>query len=163
MNNRNFIWYSFFTTGIGIFFFFLFAQSTNLSVNSSDIQIIGTKAGYFLASMLLTLLIYRAVLSTLKIKVSKLAHWHSLKEKAEDFEFIRLIELLVGVLSVSITVSICAINLAMSTTNVLSQYLSLKDLALNGLASLLAAGAAYYYPRVLEKEYFVLTKGRKIS
>lgn len=163
MNSRNFILYSFFTTFIGVGFFFLFAQSTSLSVGSSDLEIVGTKAGYFLASMLLTLLIYRAVLSTLKIRVSKLAQWHTLKEKEEDFEFIRLIELLVGVLAVSIAINICAINLAMSTTNVLSQYLGLKDLALNGLASLIAAGIAYYYPRVLEKEYFVLTKGRKKS
>ncbi|MEI6462193.1 MAG: hypothetical protein WCO33_00805 [bacterium] len=128
----------------------------------NDLIILGEKVSYMLGYAILTLLIYRTIIVFLKVKVEKLAHWHSLREKHEDYEFVRLIEFFTGITAILASSFIGAI-LSLVRIEIGVFYSSYKEALILALGSFLAGVVAFYLPILLEKEYMLIAGNRKIE
>ena len=79
MNSRQkaFVVYSVLTTLAWLFLIFIVSMFFTANLGSSDLVIFGEKIGYMLAFAILCLLIYRTIIVFIKVKVEKIAVWHT--------------------------------------------------------------------------------------
>lgn len=102
-------------------------------------------------------LTYRALIITLKNAVSRLSVWHSKDEKAEDAEFVLIIESLIVV----VTVLLCVI---FATFEEYIQYFvdgrnaQLADVLVSGISVLLTGIVVYSTPIISEFEFVLKDK-----
>lgn len=154
----------FFYSILSTVFWFLLLIFVSLTVNTektmSDLIILGEKVAYMLGYGILTLLIYRTVIIFLKVKIERLAHWHSLREKHEDYQFVRLIEFFTGVSSV-LAASFIGAMMVLVRQEVGVFYSGYKEALIIALGSFLAGAIAFYLPILLEKEYMLIAGNKK--
>ncbi|MEI6887015.1 MAG: hypothetical protein WCK31_02135 [bacterium] len=145
-------------------FWFLLLVIVSLTVNTdrtlNDLIILGEKLSFMLGYGILTLLIYRTLIIFLKVKVEKLAHWHSLREKHEDYEFVRLIELFTGITAILASSFIGAIMVLVRQESGVF-YSGYKEALILAFGSFVAGVIAFYLPILLEKEYMLIAGNSK--
>lgn len=112
----------------------------------------------FLYAMLFVL-IYRAVIGTLKNSVQRLAVWHSRREAKEDSEFLLIIETLVVIVTIFVTVLISIFDEAIQQyAGVEGRSGDIKDILVSTMAVLLTALIVYTMPVIGELEMAIRHK-----
>lgn len=110
---------------------------------------------------LLNLIIYRAFIITLKNTVSRLSFWHSKKEKAEDFEFVLIIEILLVICSSLIAVIVAFID-ELIQSQIYGRFTEVKDILIGVLGILISAVTVYTIPVIGELEVAIKHKLSRI-
>lgn len=162
MNSKQkiFFVYSIVSTLVWLILLIVVSVTVNTGRATSDLLITGEKIAYMLGYAILTLLIYRTIIIFLKVKVERLAHWYSLREKHEDYQFVRLIEFFTGVSSVLLA-SFIGTFMVLVRQEVGVFYSGYKEALIITLGSLIAGAIAFYLPILLEKEYMLIAGKKK--
>jgi hypothetical protein len=93
--NNIFILYNWLTVAVWATIILLISMIPDLDIQGTAVNWTFTSIGYALMYALLFLLLLRAILATLRLKVGRLMYFRSKGEKAEDHEFALITEFLV--------------------------------------------------------------------
>lgn len=160
MKERWFILYSWGTT-IAWYVFIWFASSiTRLDYEGFYANWIINSIGYQLAYALLFLLVFRSILVTLRLKVERLMYWKSKREKAEDQEFAKVVELLIMLLTFSLCIILAIVD-EYHQTQVFGRIASIEDLMVAAVGMILAAFSIFAAPIIPEIEARLAKIGKK--
>lgn len=110
MKANTFIIYSWVTAALWFLLIWIISSVANLDVNMTNTKYYFTSFGYELLYAIQFILIFRAILITIKLKVERLMYWKSKREKSEDIEFAKLVERLVILLSLAISLILAMID-----------------------------------------------------
>lgn len=157
-----YVWFSTVFFVVGIFWLATIPSiSESISVDNTTNEVI--KFLYKITLyFLLNLIIYRAFIITLKNTVSRLAFWHSKKEKAEDFEFVLIIEILLVICSSLIAIIIAFID-ELIQSQVYGRFTEVKDILISVLGILISAVTVYAIPVIGELEVAIKHKLSKLT
>ena len=111
------------------------------------------------------ILFYRSIILTLKNTVERLSHWRSKKEKAEDAEFVLIIETLVVIVSILAT-TLFSIFEEYTQNFVDGRHAEVKDVLISIMAILLSGIVVYSIPVIGELEMAIkhkLDEGLKVK
>jgi hypothetical protein len=146
-----YVWLSVVIFIIGIFWLATLPSiSQSISSDNSTNEIVKTVYRFTLY-FLLNLVVYRAFIITLKNTVSRLAFWHSKKEKAEDFEFVLIIEILLVMTSALISIIVALID-ELIQLQIFGRTTEIKDLLLSVMGVLCSSVIVYSIPVLGELE-----------
>lgn len=146
-----YVWLSVVVFIVGIFWLATIPSiSQSISSSSSTNEIVKTVYRFTLY-FLLNLIIYRAFIITLKNTVSRLAFWHSKKEKAEDFEFVLIIEILLVISSSLIAIIVAFID-ELIQSQTFGRSTEVKDILLSVMGVLTSSVIVYSIPVLGELE-----------
>jgi hypothetical protein len=105
----------------------------------------------------LFLLTYRALLTTFKFRVERLAFWRSKKEESEDMQFVFIVETLLLIIAILLCVIYGGVD-EYHQTFVDGRDGSIRDLLLDTIGILVIALVTYSVPVITEIELFTLRK-----
>jgi len=103
------------------------------------------------------ILFYRSIIITLKNTVQRLSSWRSKREKAEDAEFVLIIETLVVIITILAT-TLFAIFEEYTQSIIPGRQADLKDVLVSIMAILLSAIVVYSIPVIGELEMAIKHK-----
>lgn len=149
--NNWFIAYSWFTVVAWYAVIWLLSSVQDIDVDGNYVHWFLSSIGYELAFGLQFILIFRAIIVTLKLKVEKLMYWKTKREKEEDQEFVKVIETLILFLSISITL-ILAISDEYHQTFVSGRISNMEDILVNLMGIIIAAIFVFVVPIIAEIE-----------
>ncbi|MCS7317916.1 MAG: hypothetical protein NZZ41_06400 [Candidatus Dojkabacteria bacterium] len=157
------IWSWVSTIGMGLLIFIL-TIDPNLSVSSDRAVDVFVKVVYtMLLYSILFILMYRAIIITLKSTIERLSKWRSKQEQIEDEEFVLIIETMVVIITILSTI-------LFSIFAQYGEYLvrganaqpDLKDILVSSIAILLTAIVTYSLPVIGELEVAIKHKVEKV-
>ncbi len=128
-----------------------------LSLAGNETEPLLRAGGQLLAFGFLFLLIYRALLTTFKFKVERLAFWRSKKEQSEDTEFVFIVETLLLFISVLLSILYAMVD-EYHQSLVEHTLASARDVLLDTIGILLIALITYSLPVIVETEVFAIRK-----
>ncbi|MCA9386665.1 VanZ family protein [Candidatus Dojkabacteria bacterium] len=146
-----FLLYSWGTTSLFIAIIFWLSTVPYLA-DSNDIYEQSIKTLYRITLYgVLFLLVYRSLLATFRTTVKRLSKWHSKAEKADDTEFVLIIETLLVVIAITIS-SLIAVVDEFIQIYVDGRFPDPVDILISIMAILLAAILVYSTPSIGELE-----------
>ncbi|MEI7578771.1 MAG: hypothetical protein WCJ58_01880 [bacterium] len=151
MKKSAFIVYAWLSAVIWYLFIFWLNSVDLTDINSSTFNIFINIISYQIAYGILFLLIYKAILSTLKLTVTRLMYFKSQREHSEDQEFASIIELLVLITAVLLTVILAIIDEA-HQIDIINKIASINDVLANLAGILIFAALIFLAPIVHEAD-----------
>lgn len=160
MRDRAFILYSWATVVLWYGFIWLLSSIPNLDTTGSQTHWMISGAGYQLAYALLFLLIYRAILMTLRLRVDRLMYWKSKREKSEDEQFANIVEKLVMSVAALMCIALMALD-EYHQLGITGRIATIIDVAVNFTGVAVAAVVTYLLPILIELEARLAKVGKK--
>ncbi|MBN1915555.1 VanZ family protein [Candidatus Dojkabacteria bacterium] len=128
-----------------------------LSLTGNDTEPLLRAGGQLLAFGFLFLLIYRALLTSFKFRVERLAFWRTRKEKSEDTEFVFIVETLLLFIAVLLSILYAIVD-EYHQSFVDKSMASARDVLLDTIGILTIALITYSLPIIAETEVFAVRK-----
>lgn len=125
--------------------------------NSDNTTIFFNLVSYQFAFGILFLLIFRSILSELRLKINRLMYYKSKREKSEDLEFTKVVEVLVLFLSITLSILAVVFTEYMQIT-MDDKIVSINDLLSNVAGVLLFAALTFVLPHIYEFEMRIAKK-----
>lgn len=132
------------------------ATVTDFQINQESSTDFTIKILYkFFMYMIFVVLLFRAIIITLKNTVDRLAKWRSKSEKFEDYEFVLIIETLI-VIIVSLVLTLFAIiEEWVQSIYLIEETYQVEDVLVSILSILLTTILVYALPVIGELEYAI--------
>jgi hypothetical protein len=157
-----YIAYSWGTTILFVLFLLWLASVDNLAYGTGiEDELVKTVYRIVLYSFLF-LLIYRSIIGTLKGAVDRLSYWHTKREKAEDTEFVLVIETLVIVVT-TLSCVIVAAGEEYIQLQVAGRAAQFQDVLVSTIAALLTGLIVYSAPLLGEVEMYLYTRTKSLA
>lgn len=164
MRKNAFIIYAWITTIAWYLVILLFSTVEGVDLIQDYSNLFITTIAYQLAYGFLFLLIFRAMLITLKLKVERLLFWKTKREKAEDEEFAVIVEVLVVIIALVSTTLLAALD-EFNQLNVVGRVGHINDVFVALSGALMFAVIVFVIPHATEIEARIakLPSSRKVS
>lgn len=161
-SNLLFIGYNWATVMVWLGLILFISSITDLDTTGGVSDWVIRSLGYAILYGGLFLLVLRASLSTIRMKVTRLMYWKSKQEHAEDIEFARLVEFLIFFVSILVCLLIAASD-EYYQSFVTGRVADITDVLVNLLGMAFASIAVYKFPILTEAEARVYNNKTAIS
>ncbi|KXK26592.1 MAG: hypothetical protein TR69_WS6001000598 [candidate division WS6 bacterium OLB20] len=151
MSQRVFILYTWLTAAAWYGFILLLSMVPDLDVTGTQTDWLVRSLGYALMYGLLFLLLFRALLGTVRMRIERLRYYKSRRERAEDNEFAYLTEFLLFIIAVLFTLLLSGLDEYLQT-GVRGRVGAVIDVIVNLLGIIVTAVIAFKVPVVTELE-----------
>lgn len=157
LNRIIYIIYIWFTVVLWAGVIWWISSIPRLSLVETDWETIGRVISHMLAFGFLFLLTYRALLTTFKFRIERLAFWRSKKEESEDSQFVFIVETLLLIIAILMCVLYGVVD-EYHQGFVEGREGTLRDLLLDVIGVLVFALVTYSVPVITEIEVFTIRK-----